>query len=127
MKLVKKVKLAYIIDVCIIALVISPFSLILKPYGWLAMIALSVLVVLAMIFGPLVFSNASPGMSIMGIVIVDKNYRNPGAKAIIKRQLLIPRALFLDFSGIMLGEYDYNLWELKHLKTMTVLAKDQKD
>ena len=127
MKVATRIKISYYIDGFIFCIPMAVFVLILKDHlPWLAVIFV-VLLALAYIFSPLIFGNASPGMTIMGLVIVDKDYKNPGAKAIIKRQLLMPYAAFRGGLNFMFYDDDYSVWELKYLKTMTVLEEEEKN
>ena len=126
MKVATKIKFAYFIDGVVFAFPMALFTVILKNHlPWLAGIIVALLV-LAYIFSPLIFGNASPGMALMGLVIVDKNYKAPGTKAIIKRQLLLPYATFRGGFALVFHDDDYSLWELKYLKTMTVLEEEEK-
>lgn len=126
----KRIDIAMIIDSTIVAFGAGLTQYALNAYNaWVCLIFAVGCV--ALLFSPLCFRNASVGMKIMKIVIVDENYRYPGAKAIIKRQftlIILPFRSFREFFKLLyLPESDYNEWELRNTATMTVLKKEQKD
>lgn len=75
---------------------------------------------LLFIIRPLLFKNASVGMRIMHIMIVDKDGQIPPKKQILKRQCLTPLILFqwIKFQGCDTAE-----WELMHIGTQIILKK----
>lgn len=127
-----KLKLALIIDSFMAALFVSP--IILLTMDWENSIGLTLfnlLVTMPLIycffmFSPLIFRNASIGMKVMHLKIVDNNFNVPSVRLILKRWVMFPKWSVDYFKSIFTGS-DMDNWELKNLGTQIVSTKINKN
>ena len=81
------------------------------------------LVCILYILCPLVFKNASVGMKITGLEILNKDFKRPTVKQIVRRQIKMPLWNIKKFAFFFSGESIDN-WELEKLGTQVVRVKN---
>ena len=127
MKIQRKIKIAFIIDEIILLFLFLPIIVlielippelsIIKSFVYPLIVLPAIYVLMA--FMPLTFKNASPGMKLLKLKIVDENGNCPSKKQIIKRGIQSPRWASANFKCLLLGE-DTSEWELKNWGTCIV-------
>ena len=123
----KKILIAIYIDTFVIAFVLALLQVVLNIENVIVfMLFYFALAYLLFMFFPLMFKNASIGMLIMELRIVDKDYKVPHIKLILKRGIFVPLLGFAIFRS-RLGYID-NLfeWEIKHYDSAVVSEELQK-
>ena len=135
MKISSRRILASLIDYLIIGAFISIFSIVGLP-NWFWSVSFQigfipaslpslgvVVILLVLVLKDLLFKNASFGKRMMGLMIVDDEWRIPNLKAMLKRGFLMPVWGYIVFIIAVIRDNDFESWELKRLKTRVVEVK----
>lgn len=80
----------------------------------------TIIVLIPIIFKDFLFKNASVGKKIMGLIIVDDNWRTPNFKAMIKRGIIMPTFGYIKLLSVGVKSMDFENWELDTLKTRVI-------
>ena len=128
--MIRRIRFAFVIDSICACLLDSPIIILTMDCENTFLINLFnlfftiPLVYCFFMFSPLIFKNASIGMKFMGLMLVDEKFNVPSVKLIMKRWILLPMWALENFKSVF-NENTTNEWELKHLGTQLVSAKNK--